>query len=312
VVDGQVIPDPRSAQQREGIEGWSELVDHHAFAWTDGGWTCFPLEQALIYELHVGTFSAEGTFAGVIAHIDHLIGLGVNAIEVMPVATFPGARGWGYDGVGLFAAQWTYGGSDGLKQLVDACHARGLAVILDVVYNHLGPSGNHLHKLGPYFTPEHHTPWGEAINFDGAGSGPVRQFVIDNALMWIREHHVDGLRLDAVHAIIDTSSRHILEDIGSAVHAAGEELGRTTWVIAESDLNDPKLVASRAFRRVRPRRGMERRLPPRVARHAHRRAGRVLLRLLRARRPGHRPGAGLRVHRSARAEPRRAARLPGR
>ena len=244
VVDGDPVPDPRSPQQPEGVDGWSETVDHDAFAWTDQQWFGFPLERAVIYELHVGTFTAAGTFAGVVERLDHLIDLGINAIEIMPVATFPGAHGWGYDGVGLFAPQWSYGGVEGLKGLVDACHRRGVAVILDVVYNHLGPAGNNLHRLGPYFTSSHHTPWGDAINFDGPGSAEVRQFMIDNALHWILDHHLDGLRLDAVHAIIDESPVHVLQDIAFAVHEAGAEVGRTTWVIAESDLNDPQLVVA--------------------------------------------------------------------
>jgi maltooligosyltrehalose trehalohydrolase len=242
VVDGTAIPDPRSGQQPEGIDGWSEVVDHSLFEWTDQDWAGFALPDAVVYELHVGTFTPQGTFAGVIGKLDHLIDLGVNTVEVMPVATFPGGHGWGYDGVGLYAPQWSYGGSRGFKELVDACHGHGISVVLDVVYNHLGPAGNHLHQLGPYFTSEHHTPWGDAINFDGAGSTEVRRFVIDNALHWVVDHHLDGLRLDAVHAIIDESPVHILQDIGTAVHEAGATRGRITWVIAESDLNDPRLV----------------------------------------------------------------------
>ncbi len=242
VVDGVALADPRSADQPDGVDGWSRVVDHDAFAWTDDGWHGRDLARSVLYELHVGTFSAAGTFDGAIEHLDHLVALGVDAIEVMPVATFPGRWGWGYDGVGLFAVQHTYGGSAGLKRFVDACHGRGVAVVLDVVYNHLGPAGNHLHRLGPYFTDAHSTPWGQAINFDTAGSAEVRRFVVDNALHWVVDHHVDGLRLDAVHAIVDTSPVDILREIGEAVHAAGERAGRTTWVIAESDLNDPRLV----------------------------------------------------------------------
>ncbi|MCU1392323.1 MAG: treZ [Ilumatobacteraceae bacterium] len=238
------FPDPRSPRQPDGPQGWSQLVDHSTFAWTDHDWTGFPLAAAVLYELHVGTFSPEGTFDGVIGRLDDLADLGVTAIEIMPVATFPGARGWGYDGVNLFAPQETYGGPDGLRRLVDACHARHIAVVLDVVYNHLGPVGNSLHAFGPYFTDQYHSPWGDAVNLDGPGSDEVRRFIIDNALQWVVDYHVDGLRLDAVHALHDESAVHILDELGDAVHAAGRRAARTVWVIAESDLNDPRLVRS--------------------------------------------------------------------
>ena len=239
-----VAPDPRSPRQPGGPEGWSQTVDHARFEWHDGEWTGFPFAAAVVYELHVGTFSPAGTFAGVVDALDELVGLGVSAVEIMPVATFPGSRGWGYDGVNLWAPHEGYGGPDGLKRLVDACHARHLAVILDVVYNHLGPVGNSLSRFGPYFTDAYHSPWGDAVNLGGPGSDEVRRFIIDNALQWILDYHVDGLRLDAVHALHDESAVHILEEVGEEVHAAGRRTGRTVWVIAESDLNDPRLVRS--------------------------------------------------------------------
>ena len=239
---GDPAPDPRSQYQPEGVHGPSQLVDHSTFAWTDHGWGGFPLSDAVIYELHTGTFSAAGTFDGVAEKIPHLFDLGVNAIELMPVATFPGSRGWGYDGVDLFAPHPAYGGPEGLKRLVDACHAAGIAVVLDVVYNHLGPDGNYLGTYGPYFTDVYQTPWGTAMNYDGRGADEVRRFFVDNALAWLRDYHCDGLRLDAVHAIIDTSAVHFLEQVSSSVRRLREETGRELWLIAESDLNDPRLL----------------------------------------------------------------------
>ncbi|MEO6125946.1 MAG: malto-oligosyltrehalose trehalohydrolase [Ilumatobacteraceae bacterium] len=244
VLDGEPSPDPRSPRQPDGPQGWSRTVDHSAFAWTDSGWTSFPLAAAVIYEMHVGTFSPEATFDGAIEKLDELVDLGITALEIMPIATFSGARGWGYDGVNLFAPHEAYGGPDGLRRLIDACHARQIAVIIDVVYNHLGPVGNSLHRFGPYFTANYHSPWGDAVNLDGSGSDQVRQFIIDNAMQWIVDYHADGLRLDAVHALHDESAIHILDELGEELHAAGRRLGRTVWVIAESDLNDPRLVRS--------------------------------------------------------------------
>jgi maltooligosyltrehalose trehalohydrolase len=238
--------DPRSAFQPEGISGPSRLVDHASFAWTDGNWRGVPLPGAVIYECHIGTFSAAGTFTGAIEHLQHLVDLGVDILEIMPVAEFSGDRGWGYDGVSLFAPHHAYGGPDGLKRLVDAAHAHGLAVMLDVVYNHLGPDGNYLPEFGPYFTDRYRTPWGDAVNFDEADSGPVRQFVIDNALMWLRDYHIDGLRIDAVHAIADSSATHILAELSAEVRALAAHLGRRLLVVAESDQNDPRLVTSPA------------------------------------------------------------------
>ncbi|MDQ4064634.1 MAG: malto-oligosyltrehalose trehalohydrolase, partial [Actinomycetota bacterium] len=238
---GDPRPDPRSRYQPEGVDGPSRVVDPH-FDWTDDRWRGFPLHSAVIYELHVGTFTPGGTLDRAIERLDHLVGLGVNAVELMPVAEFSGDRGWGYDGVDLYAVHHAYGGPDALRRFVDACHARGLAVILDVVYNHLGPAGNYLREFGPYFTDKYGTPWGEAVNLDDRHADEVRAFFIDNALMWLRDYHFDGLRLDAVHAIVDTSAVHFLEELGDAVRGLETQLGRTLWVIAESDLNDPRLV----------------------------------------------------------------------
>ncbi len=245
VVDGRAVPDPRSPWQPEGISGPSRTVDHDGFAWTDQAWPGAPLGAAVLYEAHIGTFTPEGTFDAAIGRLDHLVDLGVTALEVMPVNEFPGRRGWGYDGVLLFAPHHAYGGPDGFKRLVDACHSRGLAVVLDVVYNHLGPSGNHLGTFGPYFTDRHHTPWGGAVNLDGPGSDEVRRFFCDNAAQWLRDYHVDGLRLDAVHALVDQSATHLLEQLATEVHDLSRAVGRQLWLIAESDLGDPRLVRAR-------------------------------------------------------------------
>jgi maltooligosyltrehalose trehalohydrolase len=242
---GRPLPDPRSAWQPHGVHGPSRLVDHSTFSWTDGRWRGLPLHGGVVYELHVGTFSPEGTFDGVAERLDHLVDLGVDAIELLPVNAFPGRWGWGYEGVDLFAVQDSYGGPEGLKRLVDACHGRGIGVIMDVVYNHFGPSGNYLPQFGPYLTDKHKTPWGSAVNYDDAGSDEVRRFVLDNAAMWLRDYHCDGLRLDAVHAIIDTSAIHLLAELSAKVEALSAQLGRTLFVIAESDLNDPRVVTPR-------------------------------------------------------------------
>ena len=233
---GELRPDPRSASQPDGVFGLSEVIDHSGFQWRDGGWSRAPVEGSITYEVHVGTFSAAGTFDGAIQHLDHLVDLGVTALELMPVVEFAGDRGWGYDGVDLYAPHHAYGGPDGLKRLVDAAHARGVAVVLDVVYNHLGPAGNFLPEFAPYFTDRHRTVWGSGLNFDGRDSAEVRRFFIDNALMWLRDYHVDGLRLDAVFAIVDSSERHFLEELAGEVHGAGG------FAVAESDLRDPRLV----------------------------------------------------------------------
>ena len=242
-VDGEgPFPDPRSPWQPTGVHGPSRRVDHDRFDWSDAGWRPPPLSAAVVYELHVGTFTPEGTFDAAVARLDHLVDLGVTHVELMPVAAFPGDRGWGYDGVALYAPHHAYGGPEGLVRLVDACHARGLAVLLDVVYNHLGPDGNYLRQFGPYFTDRYTTPWGEAVNLDGRDSDEVRRFFIDNALMWLRDYHIDGLRLDAVHAIFDTSAIHFLAQLADEVADLEAALGRHLVLVAESDLNDPRLV----------------------------------------------------------------------
>ncbi|MDQ3878846.1 MAG: malto-oligosyltrehalose trehalohydrolase [Actinomycetota bacterium] len=244
---GEPRPDPRSPLQPHGIHGPSRRVSHDVFEWTDSQWDAPELYDVVVYELHIGTFTEEGTFRAVISKLEHLVDLGVGAIELMPVAESSGDRGWGYDGVDLYAPHHAYGTPDDLKSLVDACHGRGVAVILDVVYNHLGPSGNYLREFGPYFTHKYATPWGEAINLDDAGSDEVRDFLISNALMWLGDYHFDGLRLDAVHAIFDISAIHFLEELAGRVEDLARESGRKLWLIAESDLNDPRIVTPRAF-----------------------------------------------------------------
>ena len=247
VLDGEgPLPDPRSAWQPEGVHGPSRWLDHGRFRWTDDGWRAPPLASAAIYELHVGTFTRAGTFEAAIERLDHLVELGVTHVELTPVAEFAGTRGWGYDGVDLYAPHHAYGGPEGLKRLVDACHRRGLAVVLDVVYNHLGPDGNYLGRFGPYFTDRYVTPWGDAVNVDGPESDEVRRFFLDNALMWFRDYHLDGLRIDAVHAIVDASAVHLLEQLAAEVEVLEGELGRPLALIAESDLNDPRVVRARA------------------------------------------------------------------
>ena len=240
--DGEPRPDPVSRFQPEGVHGPSRVVDPDAFRWTDDAWTGREMADHIGYELHVGTFSDEGTFDGVARHLAELRALGVTAIELMPIAQFPGARNWGYDGAHPYAVQSSYGGPEGLRRLADAAHDAGLAVILDVVYNHLGPEGAYLSQFGPYFTGTYRTPWGLALNYDGPESDEVRRYVVDNALHWVTEYHVDGLRLDAVHAIYDFGARHVLADLADAVRAQGERLGRRVVVIGESDLNDPRVV----------------------------------------------------------------------
>ena len=241
---GDPLPDPRSPRQPFGCMGFSRTYDHSAFRWTDHGWRGGPLQGSVIYEMHIGTFTPEGTFDAAIERLGHLAALGVDIVELMPVAAFPGQRGWGYDGISLWAVHEPYGGPDGLKRFVDACHAARLAVLLDVVYNHVG-AGNQLSAFGPYFTPAHVTPWGPAVNLDQPGSDEVRDFLISNALMWLRDYHLDGLRLDAVHALEDRRALHLLEDLAAEVHALAALLNRELVLIAESDANDPRLVTSR-------------------------------------------------------------------
>jgi maltooligosyltrehalose trehalohydrolase len=238
-------PDPASRLQPQDVHGPSQVADPD-FPWEDRGWAGIPLEDYIIYELHVGTFSAAGTFAGVIPHLDELRDLGVTALELMPVAQFPGRRNWGYDGTYPFAVQQSYGGPRELKTLVNACHQRGLAVILDVVYNHLGPEGNYLWDYGPYFTSRFRTPWGDALNFDGPESEEVRRFFLENALYWVREFHFDALRLDSVDRIVDQSALPFLGELAKAVHEEAERLGRRVYLMAESDLNDSRFLRPRA------------------------------------------------------------------
>jgi len=246
ILDGEgPFPDPRSHWQPNGVHNLSRVVDHGDFKWTDGEWSAGSLSSAIFYELHVGTFTPEGTFDAAIGKLDHLLRIGVTHVEIMPVNEFPGNRGWGYDGVDLFAPHHTYGGPDGLKRFVQACHARKLAVILDVVYNHLGPAGNYLARFGPYFTTRYSTPWGSALNFDDRDSDEVRRFFCDNALTWLRDYHFDGLRLDAIHAILDASAQPFLEQLKLEVEALETELGRKLVLIAESDSNDPRLLWTR-------------------------------------------------------------------
>jgi maltooligosyltrehalose trehalohydrolase len=240
--DAKAYPDPRSPWQPNGVHGLSRTYDHSRFVWSDAEFQAPPLSSSIIYELHVGTFTAQGTFDAAIEKLDYLVELGVTHIELMPVAAFEGRHGWGYDGVALFAVHQPYGGPDGLKRLVNAAHAKGLAVLLDVVYNHFGPSGNYTGKFGPYVTDSHHTPWGGAVNLEDAGSTEVRRFFVDNAIMWLRDYHIDGLRLDAVHAFVDRSAIHFLEQLSQEVETLGAELGRPLVLIAESDLNDPRIV----------------------------------------------------------------------
>ncbi len=242
---GDARPDPASRWQPDGVHGLSAVVDPSGFAWLHDGPVAPPLADLVLYELHVGTFTAVGTFDGATRGFDGLRDLGVNALEPLPIGQFPGARNWGYDGVQPFAVQQTYGGPEGFRRFVDAAHAAGLGVVLDVVYNHLGPEGNYLAEFGPYFTDRHQTPWGAALNFDGADSAHVRRYFVENALMWLHEYHVDGLRLDAVHAIVDSSAYPFLAEVADVVHGAAADLGRRGYVIAESNLNDPRVIRPR-------------------------------------------------------------------
>jgi len=237
----QEYPDPASRFQPRGVHGPSQVVNP-GFPWEDRNWFGLPLQEYIIYELHTGTFTHEGTFDAVVEHLEELKDLGITAVELMPVAQFPGSRNWGYDGVYPFAVQDSYGGPEGLKELINACHSTGLAVVLDVVYNHLGPEGNHLAKFGPYFTDRYQTPWGAALNFDGAYSDEVRQFFIENALYWVTEFHIDALRLDALHAILDISSYTFIEELSALVQKQAKALNRKIYLIGESAANNARLI----------------------------------------------------------------------
>jgi maltooligosyltrehalose trehalohydrolase len=240
--DSQEYPDPASRFQPDGVHGPSEIVDLAAFNWTDADWRAPNLDESIFYELHIGTYSEEGSLDGLCAHLPGLADLGVTTIELMPTAQFPGSRNWGYDGVYPFAVQNSYGGPVALQRFVNTAHTYGLAVALDVVYNHLGPEGNYLSQFGPYFTDRYRTPWGQAINFDGPESGPVRRFFIENALYWFKQYHIDILRLDAIHGIYDFGAFHFLAELENQVQLAGKQLGRDLRLVAESDLNDARIL----------------------------------------------------------------------
>ncbi len=242
---GPPLPDPRSPRQPFGPDGPSRAVDHDAFRWSDTPWHCRPLPGSVLYELHVGTFTPAGTFAAAAERLDHLVELGVDFVELMPVCPFPGRHGWGYDGVSLWAVHEPYGGPEGLKRFVDTAHRKGLGVVLDVVHNHLGPSGNHLPAFGPYFTDRHHTPWGSAVNLDAPGSDEVRAYLIGSALGWLRDYRIDGLRLDAVHALVDDRAQHFLEQLAAEVDRLAVTTNRPLFLVAESDRNDPRTTDPR-------------------------------------------------------------------
>ena len=242
---GPPLPDPRSPRQPFGPDGPSRAVDHDAFRWSDTPWHGRPLPGSVLYELHVGTFTPAGTFAAAAERLDHLVELGVDFVELMPVCPFPGRHGWGYDGVSLWAVHEPYGGPEGLKRFVDTAHRKGLGVVLDVVHNHLGPSGNHLPAFGPYFTDRHHTPWGSAVNLDAPGSDEVRAYLIGSALGWLRDYRIDGLRLDAVHALVDDRAQHFLEQLAAEVDRLAVTTNRPLFLVAESDRNDPRTTDPR-------------------------------------------------------------------
>ncbi|MFE1795707.1 malto-oligosyltrehalose trehalohydrolase [Streptomyces sp. NPDC059517] len=244
VDDGPVLPDPRSYRQPDGPDGLSAVVDQERYAWR-ADWAGRGLPGAVLYELHVGTYTREGTLDAAAERLGHLVELGVTHVELMPLCPFPGQHGWGYEGVSLWAVHEPYGGPEALKRFVDRAHELGLGVVLDVVHNHLGPSGNYLPAFGPYFTDTHHTPWGSAVNLDAPGSDEVRAFLLGSALSWLRDYRFDGLRLDAVHALYDTRACHFLEELSAAVDGLSGELGRPLFLVAESDLGDPRLITPR-------------------------------------------------------------------
>ncbi len=247
-LDGEIErPDPASFFQPEGVHAPSQVVDRQAFTWSDRNWSGVPLEEMIIYELHIGTFTPEGTFAAVIPRLSRLKELGITAIEIMPVAQFPGERNWGYDGVYPYAVQNSYGGADGLKQLVDACHQQGIAVVLDVVYNHLGPEGSYFGDFGPYFSAKYRPIWGEALNYDDAYCDGVREYFLDNALFWLEDFHIDALRLDAIQGIYDLSAKHFLAELAERVEALSRQQGRSIYLMAESDLNDVRTIRPQAL-----------------------------------------------------------------
>lgn len=243
--DNDPLPDPASLAQPDGVHGLSAAVDLSAYSWTDKDWTPPPLHEWIFYELHTGTFTEAGTFAALEEKLSYLAELGINAVELMPVAQFPGTRNWGYDGVYPYAVHDAYGGVAGLQHFVDTCHRQGIAVVLDVVYNHLGPEGNYLSAYGPYFTDKYGTPWGRAVNCDDAWCDGFRHFVLQNALMWFHDFHIDGLRLDAVHAIKDFSAEHLLSELRNYTDSLMEQTGRRHFLIAECDLNDPRYINPR-------------------------------------------------------------------
>ncbi len=242
---GEPTPDPRSLWQPNGVNAASRVYDHGEHTWKDSHWRGLALPGAVLYELHVGTFTPEGTFDAAITRLDHLADLGIDAVELLPCNSYAGQHGWGYDGVDLYAVHEPYGGPDGLKRFIDACHQRGIGVVLDVVYNHLGPDGNYLARFGPYVTDQHATPWGTAVNLDDAYSDEVRRFLIDNALMWLRDFRCDGLRLDAVHELRDDRAIHFLEQLAVEVESLATMERRPLFLIAESDLNDPRIIRPR-------------------------------------------------------------------